>query len=910
MSGVRFEVNGSTVELTRSARRLSEVLREDLGLAATKVGCDAGDCGACTVLLDGEAVSACMVPVGRLAGHRVETLEGLDATGEIAGLQGSFMQHGAAQCGICTPGMLVAAASLLRRVETPSEQQVKDGLGGVLCRCTGYRKIISAVMAAPSFEGQEQQPPPGKAVGHRVPRVDGDRKVRGTDVFGADEAPEGTLVARVVRSPFHRADFLLGDLDGYVAATPGLMAVFTAADIPGRNCFGVIPAMADQPVFAEGAVRFRGEAVALVVGEAATMGTLDLAEFPVTWEELPAVMSVESALSDGAPRIHGSREGNVLIRGNVQRGDLERAFDAADVSVEGEFETGFIEHAYIEPEAGYAERVGDRVEVQVTTQSPHMDRADLEAILGLGPGSVRIKPTAVGGGFGSKLDLSVQPYLALAAWKLDRPVRMTYTRPESMMSTTKRHPSKLRARIGATRDGRLTAMDFSGVFNTGAYASWGPTVANRVPVHAGGPYRYDAYRARTQAVHTNGSVAGAFRGFGVPQSTIAQECLFDELADAVAMDRLEFRFHNALIAGQPTVTGQVFHAGVGYRDCLEALRPHWQRARKDAAEFNPGTRPVRRRGVGLAGMWYGCGNTALPNPSTIKVGLARDGRIVLFQGAVDMGQGANTVMTQICADAVGVHMSCVATMGADTDTTPDAGKSSASRQTFISGNATYLAGTALRARLLALAGASGEAHLELDGPRLIAHDHGEMKTVDLEALVADEDGLVAVSMETFDPPTTTLDENGQGEPYAMFGFGAHVVELDVDVEMGTVRLLRITAAHDVGRAVNPTLVEGQIEGGIAQGIGMALMEEYLPGRTENLHDYLIPTIGDVPEIVSVLVESNDPVGPYGAKGIGEHCLIPTAPAILNAIRDAVGAAIRRLPATPDRVLEAIRKGAP
>ena len=395
----------------------------------------------------------------------------------------------------------------------------------------------------------------------------------------------------------------------------------------------------------------------------------------------------------------------------------------------------------------------------------------------------------------------------------------------------------------------------------------------------------------------------------MPQSTIAQECLFDELADAVGMDRLEFRHRNALTAGVPTVTGQVFASGVGYRECLEALRPHWERARAEAAGRERRSVGRRRRGVGLAGMWYGCGNTAMPNPSTIKVGLRRDGRIALYQGAVDMGQGANTVMTQICADALGVDMSCIVTLGADTDTTPDAGKSSASRQTFISGNATYLAGTALRARLLLLSGASDEAHLELDGPHLVVHDRGETTMVDLHALDADGDDLVAVASATYDPPTTTLDADGQGEPYAQFGYGAHLAELDVDLELGTVHLRRITAAHDVGRAVNPTLIEGQIEGGVAQGIGMALMEEYIPGRNENLHDYLIPTIGDVPEVVSILVESGDPVGPYGAKGIGEHSLIPTAPAILNAIRDAVGAGVRRLPATPDRVLAAIAEGA-
>ncbi|MGZ4132625.1 MAG: molybdopterin cofactor-binding domain-containing protein, partial [Actinomycetota bacterium] len=438
-----FSVNGAIVEAEPSPRRLSEFLREDLGLRATKVGCNAGDCGACTVLVDGEPVAACMVPLGRLDGHRVETLEGLDATGEADRLQRSFVHHGAAQCGICTPGMLVSACALLRSAPTPSEPEVRDALGGVLCRCTGYRKIVEAVLAAPEFEETEVEPPPGKAVGWRLARLDGDAKVRGLDVFGDDAAPPDALLVRVVRSPLHRARFTFGDLAGWVEANPGVVAVHTAADVPGRNRFGVIASMADQPVFAEAEVRFRGEAVAMVTGEPEVVSALDLGAFPVTWEELEPVMGVEAARAEGAPRLHADREGNVLIRGNVRRGDLDPTFGSADVTVEASYETTFVEHAYIEPEAGFALRVGDRVEVHVTTQSPHMDREELEAILGLPPRAVRIVPTAVGGGFGSKLDLSVQPYVALAAWHLGRPVRIVYTRPESMMSTTKRHPARM-----------------------------------------------------------------------------------------------------------------------------------------------------------------------------------------------------------------------------------------------------------------------------------------------------------------------------------------------------------------------------------------------------------------------------------------------------------------------------------
>ncbi|HUO46177.1 MAG TPA: molybdopterin cofactor-binding domain-containing protein [Acidimicrobiia bacterium] len=906
MSILEFTINDRMVKIdVPPLRRLTEVLRHDLGLTATKVGCEAGDCGACSVLLDGEVVNACTIPAGRLGGHHVVTLEGLDASGTIERLQRSFLHHGAAQCGICTPGMLVAAAALLAVNPSPDEGAVMDGLGGVLCRCTGYRKIIDAVLAAPDFVEESSEAPEGKAVGWPVPRVDGVPKVRGTDIFGADGHPAGALVAQVIRSPYPRARFRFGDLDEFVASRPGMVAALTAVDIPGRNYFGVIPPLADQPIFAQEEARFRGEAVALLVGEAEAIERFDPADFPVDWEELPSLATPEEAMGEGTELIHHERAGNVLIRGLVQRGELEAAFARALVVVEGHFSTGFIEHAYIEPEAGWAQRVGDRIEVHVTTQTPHMDLTEVAEILKLDPAQVRIVPTAVGGGFGGKLDLSIQPYLALAAWQLERPVRMSYTRPESMMSTTKRHPSNMSVRVGVTAEGILTAMDFEGIFNTGAYASWGPTVANRVPVHAGGPYVYEAYRARTVAVHTNCPPSGAFRGFGVPQAAIAQECLFDEVADAVGIDRLEFRLRNALTTGQPTVTGQVFAAGVGYVDCLEALRPVWAEARRAAGEFNR-RQAGRRRGVGVAGLWYGCGNTALPNPSTIKIGLSREGRIVLFQGAIDIGQGSNTVISQICADAIGVPMDAIVRVGADTDTTPDAGKTSASRQTFVSGNAAFAAGQSLRRKLLALAGASTDAVFELNDDGLTIHDRGEIKSIDLTSLPPDDAGLVAVAEATYDPPTVSLDENGQGEPYAIFGFGAQLSELEVDLELGTVRLVRITAAHDVGRAVNPLLLEGQIEGGIAQGIGLALMEEYIPGRTDNLHDYLIPTVGDVPEVVSILVESNDPVGPYGAKGIGEHSLIPTAPSILNAIRDAVGVAIRRLPATPDRVLAAIR----
>ncbi|MAS12160.1 MAG: aldehyde oxidase [Nitratireductor sp.] len=902
---VSLEVNGKTVVTEVSPlQRLSSVLRDELGLTGTKVGCDAGDCGACSVMVDGAVVCACLVPAAGLSGRKVRTVEGL-SNGSLSALQESFLRHGAAQCGICTPGVLVSAAALLEQNPTPSETEVQDALGGVLCRCTGYRKIIEAVMNANRSVGVEaSMVEQGHAVGASPIRLDGERKVNGTEIFGADERPADALSVAVVRSPHWHADFEIGDTEAFIAAHPGIVAVFTAADIPGENRFGVIPPFADQPALAEGRARFRGEAVALIAGERDAIEALDMDAFPIRWQELPHALTPDEARREGFADLHEGRTGNELTRGFVECGDPEGALSKAFVSVSGEIETSYVEHAYIEPEAGYAMMDGDMLVIKACTQAPYMDRDDTAKVLGLPPEKVRIVPLATGGGFGSKLDVSLQPLVGLVALKTGRPAAIVYTRGDSMRSTTKRHPATMRASIAADEAGRVTGMVFEGDFNTGAYASWGPTVANRVPVHASGPYRTPNYRATGRAIHTNGPISGAFRGFGVPQATIMQETLYDRLAEKLGRNRLEFRIENALSDGDRTTCGQEL-SGVGIRECLEALKPHWTRAQAEADEANAREGRVRR-GIGVASCWYGCGNTALPNPSTIRVGITTSGAVMLHQGAVDIGQGSNTVVTQICADASGLPLSAFQLVGGDTGVTPDAGKTSASRQTYVTGKAAEKAGRALREKILRFANVSDGAKIALEDGALVISEGTERRRVALSDIEADAHGYVFSAEETYDPPTTALDEKGQGVPYAVYGYGAQLVELEVDTTLGTVRLLKITAAHDVGRAINPLLVEGQIEGGIAQGIGLALMEEYVPGRTENLHDYLIPTIGDVPPVETILVEVPDPEGPFGAKGLGEHVLIPTAPAILNAIRHAVGVEVTKVPATPSRILAAIR----
>ena len=904
---IRFKLNGQACSIASNpVTRTSDVLREELGLTGTKVGCDAGDCGACTILIDGEQRFACLTAAGQLEGCDVQTVEGLAKDGKLSPLQQAFHRYGAAQCGICTPGMLMAAQSLLNVKPNPSREEVEDALGGVLCRCTGYSKIVAAVLEASGTETQELPADADSGFGSRTRKVDGEPKLLGTEIYGADTAPDDSLWMRVVRSPHPRATFVLPSPEKIIEENPGLMRILTWQDVPGNNGFGIYPHIKDQPVLAKDQVRYRGEAVAALIGNRKSIEAVTDDDLRIEWGPQDAIESYESALEGKISPVQEIHEDNLLARGFLKKGDAESVYEQSLIKAQGTWETSYVEHAYIEPEAGYAVKRGQRLELFVSTQTPYMDRDEVAQVLGIGPDQVRIIPSAVGGGFGGKLDCSVQPLLAVAAWILEKPIRCTFTRPESLASSTKRHPAKMKASASCDKDGTLTSLSFEGDFNTGAYASWGPTVADRVPIHCSGPYFVPNILAKTRALLTNGPPSGAFRGFGVPQSAIAHEALMDSLAEQTGIDQLEFRLKNALRKGQRTGSGQLLENSVGQAECLEALQTRWQEWRKASEEFNNHSEIIKR-GVGIGCCWYGCGNTSMSNPSTMRVGINSEGTITLYNGAMDIGQGANTIMIQICAEALGLPASSFQFIMGDTDLTADAGKTSASRQAFVSGRASQLAGEHLRAQIIHLAEAEEDANLRLDGSTLWVQDKNGEHSILLSDLLPRTNGDVLVGEGTFDPPTTKLDENGQGSPYATYGFGAHIAEVEVDLKLGTTRVLRLAAAHDVGKTVNPTQVEGQIQGGVAQGLGMALMEEYVQGVTENLHDYLIPTVGDMPDIEILLIEDPEPLGPFGAKGIGEHALIPTAPAILGGIRQATGVSIHRIPATPDRVLQAIQQ---
>jgi len=901
---IKFTLNKKKVSSIENLNvRLSEFLRESQKIKGTKVGCNAGDCGSCTILMDNNPFCSCLLTLGKIKNKKIETIEGVSEDKQFILLKKSLSIHGAAQCGICTPGIIMSALALLRKNKFPKKEEVEFALSGVLCRCTGYQKIINAVMNVNKItENKNTSSNNMKEVGKRIERIDGEKKLDGTEIFGDDFSPENSLLIKVLRSPFNRASFTIGNYKDWIEKNHGIEIVLTEKDIPGKNIFGVIPPFADQPVLAKKKVNFRGEAVAIIAGSYDSIKNLNLDTFPITWIKDDDVMTIDDSLNTKVKIGNENLENNILTFGKVLTGNPEKNV-STEFKVNGILETSYVEHAYIEPEAGSAWMEKNVLVIQACTQAPYMDRDDTAKILGMEPDNIRIIPSATGGGFGSKLDISIQPYLGLVALKTKKPCRIVYSRNESMISTTKRHPGLMSSSISCDSKGFLNSINFSGDFNTGAYASWGPTVANRVPVHASGPYRVPNYQAVGRAIHTNGPVAGAFRGFGVPQATALQETLMDQLADKLQIDQLEFRLKNSLKDGDKTVCGQKLDS-VGIIDCLEALKENWKQKKESYITFNK-TSKRYKKGVGIATCWYGCGNTALPNPSTIKIGLTKDGKISLHQGATDIGQGSNTVIAQITADAIGVSIENINLVSPDTFLTPDCGKTSASRQTYVTGKAAYNAGFKLRSKILRLSNMGNDSLIKIEKNELIISNQDKRQKIDLTKLQLIENDYVLIAEETYDPPTTSLDENGQGIPYAIYGYGAQMAEITVDTELGLLKIDKITAAHDLGKTINPLLAEGQIEGGIAQGIGFALMEEYIPSKTENLHDYLIPSIGDVPEIESILIEKNDPEGPFGARGLGEHVLIPTAPAIMNALRNATGAIITKLPALPDRILEAI-----
>jgi len=719
-----------------------------------------------------------------------------------------------------------------------------------------------------------------RTIGQPIRRPDAPPKVTGKTVYPADLTMEGMLHMKVLWS--NRPHARLFRIDASDAlALPGVVAVFTAADVP-VNEFGI--AEMDEHVLAEGQIRFVGEPLALVVAESEETALAALELIEVDCQDLPGVFDPRQAMQENAPLVHEERDSNVIGHWFVRRGDLEAGFAASDVIVEADYFLPHTEHAFLQPEAGlsYIDDQG-RVVVHTTGQWAHDDQHQIAHALGLPDEQVRVIYTLAGGAFGGREDVSLQILLALAALRLRRPVRMVWTRGESFRGHHKRHPFHMHYRTGATCDGKLTAMEAQLVADGGAYASTSGAVVRTAVSLATGPYHVPALRVDGWAVYTNNMDAGAMRGFGASQVTFASEMQMAKLAQALSLDPVEFRMRNILREGDIGPTHSVLPPGVGLEAAMVAAAEAagWQRQGDHWMRSQPSTtkHSFLRRGIGFACGWKNIGYSfGFPEQSTVVAelhGKAEIEQAVIKAGVAEVGQGVLTVLAQIAADALKVPVERVTVINDDTAIVPNAGSSSASRQTLVSGRAVY-----------------------------------EACQVALEQWRDEE--RPAVGRYQYLPPRTTLfdPETGECFPHFSYAYGAHVAEVKVDMETGEVHLVRVIAAHDVGRLINRLAAEGQVEGGISMGQGYALMEEFIQQDgtilTGSLHDYLVPTILDAPEeIVPLFIEVPDSEGPWGAKGLGEMPTLILPPAIAAAIHDATGVWFDRLPITPERVVMAL-----
>ncbi|NWG03726.1 MAG: xanthine dehydrogenase family protein [Syntrophaceae bacterium] len=741
-----------------------------------------------------------------------------------------------------------------------------------------------------------------RQVGIEIPKVDVLEKALGEAKYGADLPCQEPLHLKVLRSPTSHAKIVRMQMEKALRVS-GVERIFTAKDIPGKNLVGTI--VKDQPILASDRVRYIGDAVALIAARTEEAAEEAAQKVVVVYEDLPSIIHPEEALHPHAPLIH--EKGNLLLEFHVIKGDVQKGFKEAEVVVEETYTTTWVDHAYLEPDAGisYLDEKG-RITIVCPTQNVHYDQKEVASVLSLPLDQVRIIQCSTGGGFGGRLDVTIQCLLALAAFHLKQPVRIVYSREEVFQVTSKRHPLTIRYKSGAKKDGKLIAIEVDILGDTGAYASYGGTVAIRSAVHATGPYQVPNVKVRSRMAYTNNSWSGAMRGFGVPQMAFAHESQMDLLAQALKMDPIEIRLKNCLRVGSETATGQTLTASVGIGETLKKVK-EWRD--KLSLLKDDSKKPFIKKGVGIGSMWYGIGNTGIANPSTAQMEIDPDGEIRLFTGVADIGQGSDTVLLQIASEAIGVSLDEIRLIRADTAVTTDAGATSASRQTYISGNAILDAIKNLKHSAIQEA----SQLLNIDENDLF-FENGKVKSrtclttsIPLRE-IAKRCAKILKGEGSFDPETTKLDpQTGQGVPYATYAFATHLAEVEVDTESGKVSVNRVIASHDVGKAIHPQNVIGQIMGGVAMGTGFALMEEYVPGEKTSFVNYLIPTSKDVPEVIPIVVEDKEPTGPFGAKGVGEPALIPSAPAILNAIAEAIGQRIYDLPANLERVLGAVQK---
>lgn len=848
---IHFTLNGRPTAYAGDEKRsLLAFLREDQGLTSIKDGCSGqAACGACLVELDGQPALACATQMRRVSGKKVLTIEGFPEKVRRT-LGRAFVAKGAVQCGYCTPGILARTKILLETNPNPSRAEVVKAINPHLCRCTGYVKIIDGILLAAKAlrENTEIVWEQNTGIGHSYPKVEGYEKALGISPYVNDLRFDGMLYGALKFSAHPRAWVVEIDVSA-AEKLPGVIRVFTGADIPGERIQGLLQKDWPMMVVAGEATRYIGDVLAGVVAESEDIARQAVERIQISYEVLEPLTDMLAAAES---EVHVHESGNLLKKTVIRRGDpVEAVFARSAHVASGVFETPFVEHAFLETEASIALPFGDGgVKVFSQSQGIYADREQIASMLGLPEEKVVVELVSAGGGFGGKEDLAVQHHAALFSTALGCPVKVRLTRAESIRMHPKRHKTRMTYKLACDAKGRLTALHARIVGDTGAYASVGGEVVARTGTHAAGAYHVPSVDVEASAYYTNNPPAGAFRGFGVNQATFAMESLVDELCAQGGFDRWQFRFDNALDTGRMTTTGHILGEGIGLRQCLLAV--------KDAFREN--------KNAGLACAIKNCGiGNGLPEVSETRIKILAPDHIELCHGWTEMGQGIHTMARQILAEVAGLDDAVTITVTSSTSANATSGTTTASRGTALLGNSTLKAAQALKADL--------EDRTLAD---LVGREYFGRHVVDW---------------------TTRHDVAGEIVSHFSYGFAAQVAILD---EAG--KLKSVYAAHDAGTVINPTLFEGQIEGGVVMGMGYALSER-LPLEAGRLTSDRMAKLGlsrakDVPEIEVIGVQSPDPVGPFGAKGVGEIGTIPTAPAIANAYYQFDGMRRYSLPLAP------------
>ena len=932
---VRLTVNGDQHTIAvRPGTTLLQVLRDQLDLTGTKPGCGTGDCGTCTVHLDDAPVPSCLVLAVATDGHRVTTVEGLARGGELHPLQKAFVKHGALQCGYCTSGMLMAASSLLDANPAPTEGEIREALSGNLCRCGAYPRIIRAVRESGDFAGRplDTAPPQPEeqdqerdhaVVGRAVTRYDGPDKVTGRARYTGDLKLPGMIHGKILGSPI--AHGLIRRIDVTRArALPGVLAVITGADVPDK-WYGVSPAREDEQILARDRVRYVGDEIAAVAAVDAETAERALKLIEVEFEALPAVFDPEAALAPGAPLVHPEDPryaGNVNTRVNWHFGDVEKGFSEADHVRKQRFVGNRTYQSPLEPHAALArwEPHGDRLTLWSSTQTPHYLHRSLSRTLDIPMGRIRVIRPAVGGGFGAKAEATPLDFCAAILARLTgRPVMMQYSREEMHLHFRGRHKQFIDLAIGVKRDGAITAVHQEVVLDGGAYTSFGVITAYYAGSMLPTLYRIPNYRYDGLRVYTNLPASGAFRGHGVPQPRFAFESLLDMIADDLALDPIEIRLRNAMEPGTRTCNE------LDISSC--ELRQTLERARDASGWLAKRGRLPRGKGIGVgsggfvSGAAYPIYRSDFPHSNAV-IRVHEDGTgVSLHITAAEIGQGSDTVMAQVAAEELGIPYEQVWLAECDTVLSPlDLGAYS-SRLTLMGGNAVRMAAREVKGRLLEVA--AGELGCDVGAlvarqGRIFVRDHPGLGLdwADAARIAFSRQGPV-VGTGSYRPPRNLGGgfKGGAVGTSPAYSFSTVVAEVTVDLETGYVSVDRVTDFSDAGTVINPATFHGQVEGSIVMGLGETLLEDTVVGAggrfaNPNLHDYLIPTIADTPEITTAAVESYEPHGPFGAKEIGEGSLLPVLGAIANAIYDACGVRVTELPITPEKILAGLRTRRP